>query len=1097
MAKKSDERETSSIDSPDEGNSKDHTRKSFQIDISEEHGNWLAVGELIRLIRKPIATYVDEIVKAFHQKLCHDLSFVGKCKSPEDCRKKTKPGELCVSCKRWSQDLNKSHRAGSNPSWHKNCNSAKWSEDPWEVAKFFMSALGSNQTTVKDAKSTDLSSLLNVLEWIKDGAFPGKTRVDIELARKLRSQVRNTWAHAPKQEFDHSKKSQSFSIANEFLEDLEAKFSHKETKDCKEYLDNLEKNGVANIVESELKSLLLQRQLLDDIKEEMTQMKVDRSSDKSKMEEHERKLKKLEVALNECSQRMSDFESLKENINRHFNIFEEQLKYFRAIPEDIHEIRNSIGQIRDNLAKMNERQKERGPTRSLLDRVPKFTAREGEIKEVFSLLIEERKTVVSLHGGPGFGKTAIAIEVSHQLSEDPNITVIFSQLTTKTTVDEMVRQLCLDVGVNYEYDDPKQSLVLCLKNVKTKIIFVMDDIDNQLEQNNRSGFDDFIKLLGKIDNCQMITTSRSSYQIPGLSVEKVDVEEMDDKACMELLKKQCSVHEDEFLQKLAEECGKIPLAMCIAAPQVDDFEDPFKFLHYLEKEPFKTLECPETNQYVYRAINMSYDRLDKALKETFVRLAEFDGSFSEKAASFVIEKDIIDTKRIRNDLVRRSLIKQENENRYSIHLLIKHFVRDQLRGENEMAERAREQATRAKLLMVEFYLELGHDLTIKSYSKDGYKPNREALKQEAHNIQNVLKICFQQNDDSSNILNCLAESEIYTCSGKFFSLLVRTIIPGSIVDKFLQSCAQLAQKREDHAIKMNFDCLLAEAERDRTIGIREDEAFTSKMKEIEKKFETHYEVLKHDKSLCAYYYYLFGRYLLRKSERCKGKKSKERSKIQKQAREELEKSLELRNTLIDTPVGMADKVFTLLQLGNVCKLISTTGNFVEQAQEYYKEATKLSRDNFGDHELTSHGYKTHGDLYLKIDEYDKAKVNYTLAKEMREKLGLDANKKHVSLLNNLGICLRKNKQQSKAIEVLESARDMAEKLAESDEPNRCKSKVYTNLALAHNAVQNGSQYAANYAKKAFEFKELKGAIKWYEYDELCELQSHLSSDLHI
>ena len=28
-----------------------------------------------------------------------------------------------------------------------------------------------------------------------------------------------------------------------------------------------------------------------------------------------------------------------------------------------------------------------------------------------------------------------------------------------------------------------------------------------------------------------------------------------------------------------------------------------------------------------------------------------------------------------------------------------------------------------------------------SYSKDGYKANREALKQEAQNIKNVLKIC--------------------------------------------------------------------------------------------------------------------------------------------------------------------------------------------------------------------------------------------------------------------------------------------------------------------------------------------------------------------
>ncbi len=33
------------------------------------------------------------------------------------------------------------------------------------VAKLFMTALGSNHSTVKDAESTDISSLRNVLEW--------------------------------------------------------------------------------------------------------------------------------------------------------------------------------------------------------------------------------------------------------------------------------------------------------------------------------------------------------------------------------------------------------------------------------------------------------------------------------------------------------------------------------------------------------------------------------------------------------------------------------------------------------------------------------------------------------------------------------------------------------------------------------------------------------------------------------------------------------------------------------------------------------------------------------------------------------------------
>ena len=355
--------------------------KAFQIDISKEHGNWLNVGELIRSVQKPISVYVDEIVQAFHEKLHKDLLSVGKCSTPEDCNK-IKPSDLCKSCNSWFTKLAALHEKGKNPSWHKNCNSAKWPEDHWEVAKFFMPALGSSLTTVKDAESTDVPSLLNVLEWMKNGAFLGKIRVNVELTRKLRSEVRNTWAHAPKQELSDDEMAQGFSIATEFLENLEKVWSHEETGKCSEHLKDLKTRRVINVVESELQSLLLQRRFLNYIKEEITKIKVERLSDKSTIEEHEQKLKNLERALHECSQRMSNFESFKDNINKQFNNLAEDLKSFHAIPDDIHEIRDSIGQIPDDLAKMNKRQKEeQEPASCLPDRLPNFTAREAEIQK--------------------------------------------------------------------------------------------------------------------------------------------------------------------------------------------------------------------------------------------------------------------------------------------------------------------------------------------------------------------------------------------------------------------------------------------------------------------------------------------------------------------------------------------------------------------------------------------------------------------------------------------------------------------------------------------------------------------------------------------
>ena len=770
----------------------------------------------------------------------------------------------------------------------------------------------------------------------------------------------------------------------------------------------------------------------------------------------------------------------------------------------LNNVENEVSNLRKTVENMFPSQckpDEWEPTSCLPDRLPMFTGRKAEIQNVIAFLIDELEiAVVSLHGGPGFGKTAIAIEVSHKLSEENNISVVFSQLTTANTVDKMIRQLCLDVGVNHE-DDPKSSFVLWLRNIKSKVIFVLDDIDNLLE--NKSSFYDFIRLLRKNSNqhCQIVTTSRTSFEIPDLPTDKVEVDVMDEKACMELLKKKCPIEDVKFLRRLAELCGNIPLAMCIAGSRVDDFEDPDELFECLVKQPMKTLECPESDQCVNRAIDMSFKKCPDEEQETLIRLSVFQENFSKKAAKAVIEKDILETTDILKKLVSLSLIKEPTKHRYSIHLLIKHFLKDKQKSGNEQtktkAERARKEAMRAEVLMVEYYLELGHQLTIKSYSKDGYKDNREALKREVSNIQNVLKICSQQeNPTSSDISECVAHSKIYTTSARLFSVFVRTITPGPIVDQFLQRCANLAKEKKQHVVKINFDCLLVAEERYNTIG-KSNEDFISKMEEIKKEFETHYEDLKNDKSLRAHYYYQDGRYLWCKS-RCKTLTEKESLDLQTQAREQLKKSLELRKTLTETPEGKADNIFSLLQLGKICRSIGLTERYLKepnasktsfrQAKEYCREAIKLSESHLGYHELTSSCYKHSGDLFLTTKEFELAEKEYTAAENMRKNLDLDASEKYAFILKNLGGCLIERKRAEKAIEVLKKACDIVEKLPESAKlENVWLPRAYASLAIAYDLAQKNPE-AVDYANKAMELTgEQERMIPKYQYYKLLKI----------
>ena len=775
----------------------------------------------------------------------------------------------------------------------------------------------------------------------------------------------------------------------------------------------------------------------------------------------------------------------------------QQLKEWKERDEDIlselKDMKKEISELRGKF----ETTPPQLTTGCLPDKLPLFTGREDEIQEVITFLKDEEKAVVALHGGPGFGKTAIAIQISDKLSKEHKIPVFFSQLTTATNEDEMIRQLCLDAGVNYE-DDPKKAFMLWLKNIRSGVMFVMDDIDNLLRE--RTSFYEFLRWLRKNSHqqCQIVTTSRASFEIPELSTQQIQIYEMDDKACVELLKKQCPHEDVNFLRQLAKLCGNIPLAMCIAASRMNDFEDSAELLQHLKKQPMKTLECPESDQYINRAINMSYEKCLDEEQKMLGRLSVFEGGFSKSAAGTVIEKGNLDTTNILKKLVSLSLIEESTDHRYSIHLLIKHFLKDKQESGKD-AEDEKAEAKCAKVLMVEYFLKLGHQLTMESYSKDGYKDARKALKREASNIQNILKICCQQKDPtSSDISDCLQRSKIYNTSAKFFSLFVRTIISGSIVDEFLQQCAKKADERNHLAIKINFDCLIADQEHTKTIDSHDDH-FISKMEEINKEFDTHYEDLKNDTPLCAHYYYLYRKYLLRQSKNHSGK---ERLDLEVEARKYMEKSLKLSEALADTPSEKADEVFSLLHLGNTWKMVAATEHWLKKnnaskmsstkAEKYYREAIKLSQDELGDHELTSSCHKSLGDLFftMKKDDLPLAEIEYTTAKNMREKLGLDASERHVRLLNNLGKCLSETNRAEEAIEILESARDTAEKLAESDELTVCKTctKVYASLAIANDLIHNYYK-AVSYAEKALEFNptRIKNILKNYELEKLLEI----------
>ncbi|CAB3978159.1 Hypothetical predicted protein [Paramuricea clavata] len=274
-----------------------------------------------------------------------------------------------------------------------------------------MPVLGHNKGTVKDAESTELSSLLNVLEWMDDVIIYPNKRVDLDFVRELRSGVRNLWAHAPNQELTDADLNNAFDTANKILADLDT---------------------------------------------------------------------------NHCG-------------------------------------------------------------------------------------------IVSIVGGPGFGKSAVAIEVSHHLIDNHVIIVIFSYLSNVSTVPDVLLRLCQDVGVN-PGEDSKLSFTLWLKNIKERVVLVMDNIEQLLEEEVRSEFTELVVTLRKNaqQHLQILATIRTAFSIPNQSTKSIPIGELDAKSSVELFRKFCPDEEikDGYLSELANLCGFILLALCITGSRIPRLDDP-------------------------------------------------------------------------------------------------------------------------------------------------------------------------------------------------------------------------------------------------------------------------------------------------------------------------------------------------------------------------------------------------------------------------------------------------------------------------------------------------------------------------------------------
>ena len=221
----------------------------------KEHKNWVMVGCALNIAKKGIVPTIQNKMETWYQSLISSppLQSLPSCACAHSAPK-------CATCVTWEKELKRHHKSGRPKICWDNSDRTQWGSPTgaWEIAKVYMPTLGSRATDVIDADGTDIGGLLNLLEWC--------TFINPPLSRTLlnsaRDECRNRWAHAAKQEICDADVPTILSHLNNLLSDPVFN-SEPSARKASNDLQDLSRQGLINVRESEVEALYLLRQCLE------------------------------------------------------------------------------------------------------------------------------------------------------------------------------------------------------------------------------------------------------------------------------------------------------------------------------------------------------------------------------------------------------------------------------------------------------------------------------------------------------------------------------------------------------------------------------------------------------------------------------------------------------------------------------------------------------------------------------------------------------------------------------------------------------------------------------------------------------------------
>lgn len=662
--------------------------------------------------------------------------------------------------------------------------------------------------------------------------------------------------------------------------------------------------------------------------------------------------------------------------------------------------------------------------------------RSQELQEVVEIIEGRTFPVVLITGGPGFGKTTLAIAVAHELVKSDDMRkVLFCRLLSKKTFNEVAIEMIHLCGKSYaqppEY--PDQWLKDWSRQMQMQVTFVLDNADDILESKQRSSFLDILREMTQLSKKKLtfVITSRERFKVRDLPLKEVVLSSLSTGQAKEVLISRVS--DEEIVKNLSrtEEivqlCGRVPLALCIVGSLLSDYTEE-RLVNDLEKEPMKLLD--DGNESIERVIKTSVDLLSQDKQDSLVLMSIFPGSFDSDAAVAVISRACSESGilpvYVLHCLKSNSLVEQLSPRRYQLHPLIRAFGKKIGQANDPQIFVGVE-----KLACAHFISLLAQNAKI-FWSKDQCKKAIDLFSKDRHNFEHFLQVYAKAAEirDEETLDNCKEFQHDFLQNCLY---LEKCLSPSSYTN-FLEALLSHTDSKIEPVRAAELLCLRGQEKR--KVGDKEND-YRVDMEEAYNlysenggKFETN--------TMSAVF--LLNSYADSISKRGDPADNTRVEEINGNALE-LSESLEK---------GHPERAEALLLAGRFAKRRREW----PEAERRLQEALELFQNILGTHLSTVHALKEMADFYFSDpteNELEKALTYYKRALEMMKQLGMENNKAIIMILNNYGLCSERQKgnfqEAEEGTKYLERAYFVAERELQPD--HMWKVRIKAHIALLY------------------------------------------------